>query len=96
MPVWMFLLPLALTILIGSTVKFGSSEKLSGFGGSAVAAAAVPSVLLPFLAFGAFGAAAATPSADFAAASTGFGEDSAVASLPVAALGVVFDPVESV
>src|SRR5947208_3236104 len=63
MPLWTFLLPLALMILIGSTTALGSSERFSSFFGSAGAAVAAPaaSFLAPFgaLALAAFGAASA-------------------------------------
>jgi len=57
MPVWTFLLPFALMILIGSTTAFGSSERFSSFFGSAGAPAAAASFLAPFgaLTLAAFG-----------------------------------------
>src|ERR1700743_1812747 len=66
MPLWTFLLPLALMILIGSTTAFGSRERFSSFFGSAVAvAAAAASFLAPFgaWALAALGAAAGAASA---------------------------------
>src|SRR4051794_13312497 len=60
MPVWTFLLPFALMILMGSTTALGSSERFSSFLGSAGAPAAA-SFLAPLgaLTLAAFGAASA-------------------------------------
>src|SRR5437762_2186937 len=60
MPVWTFLLPFALTTLIGSSMAFGSSERFSSFFGSAGAAPASPflGAFLPLAALG-FSAVAA-------------------------------------
>src|SRR5678815_1779865 len=73
MPVWTFLLPFALTTLIGSSMAFGSSERFSSFFGSAGAAAASPflAVFLPLTALGfSAGAAAGASAAGVADAST--------------------------
>src|ERR1700712_2587811 len=91
MPVWTFLAPFALTILICSTTAFGSSERFSGFFSSAGAA----SFFEAFLAFGAGAAAGASAVAVAAAsvagaAASGAGAGAAAAAVSgAAAVGAV-------
>src|SRR5712671_3072302 len=67
MPVWTFLLPFALMILICSTTALGSSERFSSFFGSAGAEPA--SFFAAFLTFGAFAGASVVAVAAAAGAS---------------------------
>src|SRR5258707_8845291 len=71
MPLWTFLLPLALMILIGSTTAFGSRERFSSFFGSAAAGAAPAASFFAFGAFLTFGAASVAVAAGAAGAAAG-------------------------
>src|SRR5262245_20393685 len=87
----MFLAPFALVILIGSTARFGSSERLSCLGASPPAAGAAASFLEAFFAglgaAAAAGAGAAACAAGAAAAGTSLVLPGSVSAMAYVSIG---------